>query len=253
MPCISSCCSDENALPLNDRSARRPLKIGAHNACGRGATQVKVTEVFIDAPAVARDTSPADEPSEVTGDTMTDDQAASNARLAQATGIAIELLRGASQLEDVAEAVLERLAHAARCEWAAYWVVDPQARGLRAVASWSGLGPEGHAFDRETRVCIPSTNQGNPAKVWRSGKPIWTANLVLDMGLPRSLRAAPAGLRGGMWFAVKSDTAVYGVIELLARALPSIPTQTLVAVERVGSRLGYVIEERRSERASRLH
>jgi hypothetical protein len=122
---------------------------------------------------------------------MTDD------RLMQATGIAIQLLRGASQLEDVAEVVLKRLAHAARCDWAAYWVVDPQARALRPVASWSGLGPEGHVFDRETRVCIPSTNQGNAAKVWRSRKPIWTADLLWDMGLPRSLRAAAAGLRGG--------------------------------------------------------
>jgi len=184
---------------------------------------------------------------------MTDDQLASKARLAQATGIAIELLRGASQLEDVAEAVLERLARAARCEWAAYWVVDPQARALRAVASWSGLGPQGQPFDRETRVCIPFTNQGNAAKVWRSRKPIWTTNLVPDMGLPRSLRAAAAGLRGGIWFAVKTDTALYGVVELLARELPSITTETLVAIERVGSRLGYVIEERRSERQSRLH
>jgi GAF domain-containing protein len=184
---------------------------------------------------------------------MTDEQPASKARLAQATGIAIELLRGASQLEDVAEAVLERLAHAARCAWAAYWVVDPQARALRPVASWNGLGPEGYAFDRQTRVCIPFTTQGNAAKVWRGRKPIWTTNLVLDMGLPRSLRAAAAGLRGGIWFAIKTDTALYGVVELLARELPAMTTEALVAIERVGSRLGYVIEERRSERASRLH
>jgi hypothetical protein len=174
-------------------------------------------------------------------------------RLTQATGIAIELLRGASQLEDVAQPVLERLAQAAGCEWAAYWAVDPQSRALRPVASWSGLGPQGQPFDRDARARIPSANQGNAAKVWRSRKPIWSANLVLDMGMPRSLRAAAAGLRGGMWFAVKTDTAIYGVVELLARVLPSITTETLVAIERVGSRLGYVIEEMRSERPSRLH
>lgn len=170
-----------------------------------------------------------------------------------ATATAIELLRGASQLEDVAQAVLERLAQAARCEWAAYWAVDPQARALRPVASWSGLGPQGRPFDRDAYTRIPATNQGYAAKVWRSRKPTWTANLVLDMGMPRSLRAAAAGLRGGMWFAVKTDTAVYGVVELLARVLPAIAPETLVAVERVGSRLGYVIDERRSERPSPLH
>ena len=47
---------------------------------------------------------------------MTDD------RLTQATGVAIELLRGASQIEDVAEAVLERLAHAARGQRTGSWI-----------------------------------------------------------------------------------------------------------------------------------
>jgi len=174
-------------------------------------------------------------------------------QLAQATGIAIELLRGASQLEDVAQAVLERLANAAGCEWAAYWAIDQQTRALLPVASWSGLGSEGHLFDRQARVRVPSTNQGNPSKVWHSRKPMWTTNLTLDLGLPRSLRAAQVGLRAGMWFAVKTDTRVYGVVELLARMLPVITIETLVSVERLGSRLGYVIEELRSERPSRLH
>ncbi len=174
-------------------------------------------------------------------------------QLSQATGVAIELLRGASQLEDVAQAVLERLAQAAHCDWATYWVVDPQSQTLRPITSWSGLGPEGQLFDRDARARITSTSHGAAAKVWRNRKPIWTTNLALDMDMPRSLRAAAAGLQGGMWFAVKTDTAIYGVIELLARALPVITTETLVAVERVGSRLGYVIEELRSERPSRLH
>ncbi len=76
---------------------------------------------------------------------------------------------------------------------------------------------------------------------------------MLDLGLPRSLRAAQVGLRAGIWFAVKTDTAIYGVVELLARMPPVITIETLVVVERLGSRLGYVIEELRSERPSRLH
>jgi hypothetical protein len=95
--------------------------------------------------------------------------------------------------------------------------------------------------------------EAHRAKVRRSRKPIWTTNLMLDLGLPRSLRVAATGLRGGIWFAVKTDTAIYGVVELLARVLPVITIETLVAVERVGSGLGYVIEELRSEWPSRLH
>lgn len=173
--------------------------------------------------------------------------------LEQATGIAIELLRSASQLEEVVQAVLERFAQAVRCEWAAYWRVDPQSRALRPVASWSGLGPEGKLFDLDPRAHIPSASPSHAARVWRSRKPICTTNLVVDMDLPRSLRAGAVGLRNGIWFAVKTDTAIYGVVELLARVLPVITIESLVTIERVGSRLGHVIEERRSERPSRLH
>ncbi len=65
-----------------------------------------------------------------------------------------------------------------------------------------------------------ASNQGNAGQAWRTRKPIWTTNLVLDMCLPHSLGVSEAELRGGVWFAVKTDTAIYGVIELLARKLP---------------------------------
>jgi hypothetical protein len=174
------------------------------------------------------------------------------AQLAAATYSAIALLRSGRRTEDVAQAVLERLANAAGCEWGAYWALDPLIQRLQAVASWSALGPKGERLEQDARVRTLAISQGNAGQVWRSRKPIWTTNLVLDMCLPRSLDASEAGLRGGVWFAVKTDTAIYGVIELLAQALPYKNSEALAVVERAGFRLGYVIEELRSE-PSRLH
>jgi hypothetical protein len=174
------------------------------------------------------------------------------AQLAEATDTAIVLLRRERRIEEVAQAVLEGLAQAARCEWGAYWALDPPSQRLQAVASWSALGSQGARFEQDARVRTLASNQGNAGQVWRSRKPIWTTNLVLDMCLPRSLDASEAGLRGGVWFAVKTDTAIYGVIELLARVLPYKNAEALMAVERAGFRLGYVLEEVRSE-PSRLH
>jgi hypothetical protein len=174
------------------------------------------------------------------------------AQLAEATDSAIALLRSERRIEDIARTILERLASAARCEWGAYWALDPPTQRLRAVASWSALGPKGELLEQDARMRTLATNQGYAGQVWRSRKPIWTTNLVLDMCLPRSLQASDAGLRGGVWFAVKTDTAIYGVIELLAQALPYKNSEALAVVERAGFRLGYVIEELRSE-PSRLH
>jgi hypothetical protein len=165
------------------------------------------------------------------------------AQLAEATDGAIALLRRGQRIEEVAHAVLERLAQAARCEWGTYWMLDLPSKRLQAIATWSALG----RFEQDARVRTLAPNEGNAGHVWRSRKPIWTTNLVLDMCLPRSLEAAEAGLRGGVWFAVKTDTAIYGVIELLARTLPYKNSEALVAVERAGFRLGYALEELRRE------
>jgi hypothetical protein len=174
------------------------------------------------------------------------------ARLTEAIDSAIALLRSGRPIEKVAQAVLEQLANAARCEWAAFWAPDPLLRRLQAVATWSALGPKGEHFEQDARVRTLASNQGNAGLVWRSRKPIWTTKLVLDMCLPRSLEASEAGLRGGVWFAVKTDTAIYGVIELLARTLPFQTSEALAAVERAGFRLGYALEQQRNE-PSRLH
>jgi hypothetical protein len=175
------------------------------------------------------------------------------AQLSQATDRAIEALRRERRLEDVMQGVPERLARAAGCEWAAYWAVDVSSHRLHAVATWSALGPTGGRLELDVRVRALSMNQCAPGLVWRTLKPIWTSNIALTMCLPRCLNASEAGLRGGVWLAVKTDTAIYGVIELLAQTLPYKPSGALAALERIGLRLGYVLEELRNQQRSRLH
>jgi hypothetical protein len=148
--------------------------------------------------------------------------------------------------------VLEQFAQAMRCEWGAYWALDPSLKRLQVLASWSGLGEQGQLFEQDTRVRTLAPQEGNAGHVWRSRRPILATNLTLDMCWPRCLRASEAGLRAGLWFAVQTDRVIYGVIELLARALPYTSTDALVTLERVGLQLGFALEELHSD-ASRLH
>jgi hypothetical protein len=53
------------------------------------------------------------------------------AQLAEATDSAIALLRSERRIEEVAQSILERLANAVRCDWGAYWALDPPPRGGR--------------------------------------------------------------------------------------------------------------------------
>lgn len=173
------------------------------------------------------------------------------AELDRAVGRAIEVLRAAKDAEAIVQPVLELLAQAACSERATYWNVDIALLRLRVIASWSALGPNALTREDEARHRTAWFSQGNASHVWRSRKPLWTTSLVLDTALPGF---AGSGLRAGVWFAVKSDTSVYGVIELLGRALEPKTPDNLVIVERLGCRLGHTLEELRHGRHdARLH
>ena len=62
------------------------------------------------------------------------------ARLEEAASAVIELMRTASQPEDVARGSIDRFARAAGCEWAAYWMLDFDLRRVRRAAIWSAPG-----------------------------------------------------------------------------------------------------------------
>jgi hypothetical protein len=174
--------------------------------------------------------------------------------LSAATDEAIRLLRAARSAEEAARPVLEQLARAIHCDWGVYWTRDPLLRQLQAVASWSTLGEHGQRFEQDTRVRTLAPHAGNAGQVWHTRRLIWATDLTMEMCMPRCLRAVEAGLRAGVWFAVQTDTAVYGVIELLARVPPDGTPATLVALERTGFRLGYALEELRvAPPASPLH
>lgn len=174
------------------------------------------------------------------------------ARLEEAASAVIELMRTASQPEDVARGSIDRFARAAGCEWAAYWMPDLDLRRVRRAAIWSAPGVRlqrlGHGPQRPT----VSLSESNAAHVWRTRTPLWAASLVLMTALaPRE--GQEGDLQSGVWFAVKTDTATYGVIELLGRAFSPRTAGHLAAIERIGARLGHALEERRSAPPPRLH
>jgi hypothetical protein len=154
---------------------------------------------------------------------------------------AVVLLHASRSVERSAKELLEILAQGFDCEWGTFWKVDRTI--LRAITIWSAPTVKATQLNADTRNRTISPSDGTAGHVWRSRKPIWTADLTTDMCLPRSLEAADAGLHGGVWFALKTDRAVYGVIELLGKDLPRATDILLAAVEDLGIRLGYLIEE----------
>jgi len=137
--------------------------------------------------------------------------------------------------------LLETLCKTFDCGWGTYWQVNGLA--LSSAAIWSSAGINAQELSIDTRSRSLSLSQGNAGHVWRSRKPIWTTNIALDMCLPRSTEAESADLHGGIWFAVKTDLVVYGVVELLGKNLNPAGEEPLLAIEKMGLKLGKAIFE----------
>lgn len=144
--------------------------------------------------------------------------------------------------EPITSPVLAEVAELFRCQWATLWLVDAERAMLFPDLVWNLEPSRVWHLEENTRVRTLSLSEGTAGHVWRSRKPIWTTDLIRDMCLPRSLDARDAGLRGGIWFAIQTDTVVYGVIELLG--IDSLPASAdgLLAIEEFGRSLGLLVE-----------
>jgi two-component system, NtrC family, sensor kinase len=154
------------------------------------------------------------------------------------------LMNKEPNLEIVAVQILEDLGRAMNCEWGTYWQVSEKSPRLTPLVTWVEQGFTAPDLDRDTKSRTLSLSEGTAGHVWRSRKPVWTLDLMKDMCLPRSLDADSSGLTGGIWFALKTENTVFGVIELLGRH-PTPSTHGLLdGIERLGIHLGHLLEER---------
>lgn len=156
----------------------------------------------------------------------------------------IDLLRQSPSTREATPKLLEKLGTALGCQWGTFWQVDPIARVLWPVDTWNSMSIKADKLQEDTSHRNLSLSEGNAGHVWRSHKPLWTTDLVKDMCIPRSLDADSIGLRGGVWFALKTDLAVYGVIELLGLNLSPAEDELIAGIEIFGIQLGKILEQR---------
>ena len=148
--------------------------------------------------------------------------------------------------EPITPPTLAEIADLFLCQWATLWLVHPDRAVLFPDLVWNLEPSKVWHLEENTRVRTLSLSEGTAGHVWRSRKPIWTTDLVRDMCLPRSLDARGAGLRGGIWFAIRTDSVVFGVIELLGIDLPPASADALLAIEEFGRSLGRLLERQRT-------
>src|SRR5438034_318077 len=157
------------------------------------------------------------------------------------------LLAGSWTLAEVATQILEAIASSGDWAFAAIWVYDGAAGGLRCRYVWHEPSERVKKFaDLSFLITLPES-QGLPGRVWSSKKPTWVYDVTRDPNFPRAPYAAEAGLHGGFAFPLFSRGEINGVMELFSHNVVEPDEDFLQMVESLGSQIGLFIERLRIE------
>jgi two-component system, chemotaxis family, CheB/CheR fusion protein len=157
------------------------------------------------------------------------------------------LLAGSWTLAEVATQILETIASSGDWAFAAIWVYDGAAGGLRCRYVWHEAAERVKKFaDLSYLITLPE-NQGLPGRVWSSKKPTWVYDVTRDPNFPRAPYAAAAGLRGGFAFPLLFRGEINSIMELFSHDVVEPDEDFLQMVEAFGSQIGLFIERGRIE------
>ena len=157
------------------------------------------------------------------------------------------LLAGSWTLAEVATQILEAIASSGDWAFAAIWIYDGAAGGLRCQYVWHEPSERVKKFaDLSFLITLPE-GQGLPGRVWTSKKPTWVYDVTRDSNFPRAPYAAEAGLRGGFAFPFFSRGEINSMMELFSHNVVEPDADFLQMVEAFGSQIGLFIERGKIE------
>jgi two-component system CheB/CheR fusion protein len=162
------------------------------------------------------------------------------------------LLAGSWTLAEAGTQILEAVAASGDWAYAAIWVYDDVAGGLRCRNLWHEVSEQVKKFADLSRLITLAAGKGLPGRVWDSKKPTWVYDVTRDPNFPRSPYAVEADLHGGFAFPLFSRGEIDGVMELFSHKVVEPDEDLLQMVESLGSQIGLFIERLRIEQELQL-
>jgi hypothetical protein len=161
-------------------------------------------------------------------------------QFAELTEKASRIISKADDLKSAAPELITFLCGWFDRQWGTYWRVDTKKLLLTPAFSWNNESLRAEKLRKDTDEKSLTLSEGTAGHIWRLGKPVCTDNIVRDMCLPRALDATEVGLRGDIWFPIRTPEVTFAVVELLGRYYWACDTRFVGELELLGRALGDV-------------
>ena len=152
------------------------------------------------------------------------------------------ILAECTTIQEASPKILQAVCSNLGWQMGALWQVDKQASLLRCFEVWCSEPQQFTEFVTTTKNTEFSKDRGLPGRVWATGQPAWTPDVVKESNFPIARMAGKENLYAACAFPVQLGGATYGVMEFFSYRIHE-PDETLLRqMSTVGSQFGQFIE-----------
>ena len=162
------------------------------------------------------------------------------------------ILAASSTTEQAIAGVLETFCKTLDWTYAAYWAREGEADSVTCVQRYTTLSMEDAAVADFARGGGTLSSTGLLARAWRSGEPVWIADLLHDRTFMRRVPAALLNLRSAFAFPVTVGDRVVGILEFFCRDMRKSDDSSILLGRALGSQIGQFIARKGAEQDLRF-
>lgn len=106
-------------------------------------------------------------------------------------------------------------------------------------------------FIEVTKQTVFQLGEGLPGKVWQTGTPQWSSDLINDGNFVRSQVATNAGIASAFAFPIQYENEILGVMSFFSRQWQECDEHLLQTMVTIGNQIGQFMQRERAELALR--
>ncbi|HZT64035.1 MAG TPA: EAL domain-containing protein [Burkholderiales bacterium] len=132
-----------------------------------------------------------------------------------------------------------------------FFRIDEEAGVLRFAEFWTQPGPQFDLYIERSRKVTYTSGVGLVGVVWKTGEPLWVADVAQDPRASRKTIANEAGMHGALVFPMSSGGKIIGVLVFNSREIREPDEGLLQAIHVVGAQIGQFVQRKLAEEVLR--
>ena len=128
-----------------------------------------------------------------------------------------------------------------------FFRIDEDAGVLRFAEFWTRPGSQFDLYIERSRKVTYAPGVGLIGVVWKTGEPLWVADVARDPRASRKTIANEAGMHGAFVFPVNSGGKFIGVLGFNSREIREPDENLLEAIHVIGSQIGQFVQRNQAD------